>query len=245
MDPFGTKLSEQAKKEAISRVRNLVEELPETTCNHRALCCNAGCPNMTYSEYLSIREMYIDPMGKEERLELLLECVRRYITPQDPVNPKPCPHLNSENKCSVYLARPFRCRTYGLVPSKLYNQMVKDVAKETGIPKKDLPLCSQCPYVKVKPEHADRFPGGRIPQHLFKELEATLHESDLRLGIPKKILEEGFSYLTYHDWHVMSELGEGWMETLTGVRMEESEEGKELFLAALKDAVAGMVEGGK
>ena len=84
-----------------------------------------------------------------------------------------------------------------------------------------------------------------LPQHLFKELEATLHENDLRLGIPKKIVEEGFSYLTYHDWHVMSELGEGWMETLTKVRLEESEEGKELFLGALKDAVAGIPEGKK
>jgi Fe-S-cluster containining protein len=242
MDPFGTKLSEQDKRKAIGVVRSLVEELPETTCNHRAQCCNAGCPNMTYSEYLSIREMYIDKMSEEERLELLLECVRRYITPQNPLDPKPCPHLDSENKCSVYLARPFRCRTYGTIASKLFKQMVKDVAKETGIPKRHLPLCEQCPYVKVKPEYAEKFPGGKIPQHIFKELEAALHENDLNLGIPKKIVAKGFSYLTYHDWHVMSELGERWMETLTQLRLSDSDEEKELFLEALKDAVAGAPE---
>lgn len=228
------KASVDSKMKAINVVKDQMKKLPETTCSHRGECCDAGCPNMTYSEYLCLREKYIDSMDKNKRLELLLGCLRLYIQRQDVTKPRPCVFLTDNKMCSVYEARPYRCRTYGIIPSKLHSRMVGRVSKETGIARSKILLCKQCPYVKVKANQGD-FPGGKLPEYLIKEIEAALHENDRELGVP-----EG-GYLTFHDWHVMAELGEEWMEKLSQVRLIDDDDKKERFLDTLKDAVAGLV----
>jgi Fe-S-cluster containining protein len=243
MDPFRTKLRDSKKRRAIGVVREQMERLPRTTCEGRIQCCNTGCPNMTYSEYLSMREAFIDGMGKQGRLDLIIKCVRRYITKQDPLLPRPCVLLTEHGTCSVYESRPFRCRTYGLISSKMYERMARAAANDAGVPVGKMPLCHQCPKVKVKPEDADSFPDGRIPDDLMEEMEAILQDNDLNLGIPLVVQKQGMAYLTIHDWHLMTELGEAWMGNLSAIRLSDSTMAKEQFVAALKDAVAGLIGG--
>jgi Fe-S-cluster containining protein len=245
MDPFGLNISDKKKVKAMKKVRKQLAALPNTTCSGRAECCNAGCPNMTYAEYLCLRTGFIDTMSKDERLELLMKCIKRYITKQDPVAPRPCLLLTEHGTCSVYAERPYRCRTYGLIPSGMYRRMVGQVAKDAGVARRRMPLCEQCPFVKIAPEQAEEFPGGKIPRGLIERIEVALHENDLRLGIPEEIQKKGLAYLTFHDWHLMIEIGEGWMGNLSEVRLIDDELKKEQFLGALKNAVAGLYEEGR
>lgn len=227
---------------AVDKTQEVYKPLPETTCDHRAICCKAGCPNMYYAEFYSIYSNYVMKMPREKRIELTLQCIRQYLQPQSVEKTKPCVHLSSDNKCTVYSSRPLKCRLYGLIPPALYNKIVSAVAEDMQVEKEKLPLCQQCDRVKIKPEFADKFPSGKIPQPMIKEMEQALKDNDLRLGIPKSVQDDGFGYLTYHDWHVMFELGEKVMEVLTKSRLTFSEDKKEQLVVALKKLLDGVSE---
>lgn len=243
MNPFGIGPSEDKVASAISEARACHEELPETTCKQRACCCKAGCPNMYYSEYLNMRTN-LDAMAPDESVDLLVKCVRQYLVGQTvekdgkkSINQKPCVFLGRDNNCQVYAVRPMKCRTYGLVPARLHDEAVDQVSKEMGVPKNEVPLCVQCPFVKVKPEHSHKFPDGKIPEDMIRGIEQRLRNADNSLGITKGIQNMGHSYLTFHDWHLMSELGEEWMATLTPIRQTKSEEWKDKFVQDLREAL--------
>jgi len=229
-------------KKGIERVKKLVSGLPETTCSSRGICCRAGCPNMTVGEYLRIHHEHVEKLTKEERIELIVKCVKLYIEPQDPTGWRPCPLLSEDMKCEAYLARPFRCRTYGLIPNDLYRNMVERVEKETKVAATNMPLCIQCQLVKVKPEFEEQFPGGVIPENMIKKIESQLRENDRELGIEEDTQEEGFSYLTFHDWHLLFSVGEKIMSYLTQLRLSKDKSSKERFIVLLKEQIAGSVK---
>lgn len=244
MYAYGINPTNKQVRNSIKSAKKVYDALPETTCDHRACCCNAGCPNMYYSEYLDIKVNYVDKMGKEERLQLLLDCIWYYLLEQhEEVDgkmvavKKPCLHLDDEKGwCKVYDARPLKCRTYGLVPPDMHRKVVDQVAEESGVEKGDVPLCIQCPFVKIKPEYKDRFPDGVVPEETIRWAEEALMAADRDLGISKEIQKQGYGFLTWHDWHIMSEIGEGWMATLTVFRKEKDREWKEKFLEDMKMA---------
>lgn len=243
MYPHGIKPTEKQVNDAIKWTKRAYKGLPQTTCGHRACCCKAGCPNMYYAEYLNIRAQYLDSMGHEQRLELLMACIRYYLMGQYEDGPdgrvpvqKPCVHLGDDNMCTVYEARPLKCRTYGLVPPDMHRRIVGEVSEESGLPKHEIPLCIQCPFVKIKPEFREKFPDGCVPEDMIAKIESHLRGIDRELGIPAKIQEEGYGFLTFHDWHLMSVLGDGWMARLSPLREEKDKEWKEAFVGDLKEA---------
>jgi Fe-S-cluster containining protein len=233
--PFGMNPNEVLVEDCVKKVREIYDTLPLTTCDHKTDCCKAGNPNFYYCEFLSVREGSVDRMPKNDRLELTIECLRRYLTKQG--TPKPCVFLKG-NYCSIYKVRQFKCRSYGLIPQDLYAKNVKQVALEMGKPQDDVPLCKQCDRVKIRPEFKERFPGDVIPEERIKEIERSFREIDIRLGIPKTLQDKGFGFLTYHDWHLMFELGENWMEGLSKLRVGLADDKKEQFLDVLKKALA-------
>lgn len=218
---------------AIDATQATYKPLPETTCDHRGICCRAGCPNMYYAEFLGIYRKFVLPMGKDERVDLTLQCLRMYLKPQSVEDTKPCVFLK-DNNCSVYASRPLKCRLYGLYPSSLYRRMVSGVASDMGVPEEKLPLCTQCDRVKIKPEYAKEYPTGKIPEHVVAQAEKALRDNDRFLGIPAKMQVSGYGYLTYHDWHIMCELGEKYMELLSRVRTSWTSEKKELLIQDMK-----------
>ena len=225
---------------AIEKVEQLVADLPETTCAHRGICCRAGCPNMTLGEYLWISRDYVEKLDRNERLSLILTCVSLYLDKQDPRRWRPCPLLTEDMKCKAYLARPFRCRTYGLIPEELYRRMANEVEKETGIPSTFTPLCIQCKLVKMKPEFLEKYPGGKITEGKIVEIERSLRENDKELGVSEQTQKEGFSYLTFHDWHLLFCLGGAMMSHLSKIRIEGDKAAKESFMKLLKEQIVGI-----
>lgn len=196
---------------------------------------------MFYCEYLRLRTVSIDTMEKQDRFDLLLGCIRYYLMNQvecvDGKNRlvnKPC-LLLKDSLCSAYEARPLKCRTYGIVPPKMHRRIVDEVSKETKISKRSLPLSIQCPFVSIKPEFRQEF-GYWLQEPFIAKLEASLAASDRSFGISEKIQKEGYGFLSFHDWHLMSELGEVWMSNLTPLRKKMTRDEKEKFLADLKEA---------
>lgn len=234
--PFGINPTDTLVNNTIKKVRELYEDLPETTCCHRGLCCKAGCPNMYYCEFLNVRRSVVDGMSKKERLELTMSCIRTYLYGQQEKQ-RPCVFLNAENKCKIYSARHVKCRLYGLIPEWTYKRNVKEISDELNVTPESLPLCTQCDQVKVKPEFKNRFPRDRISETTIKNLEKKLRELDRELGMKKDIQEDGFGFLTYHDWHLLFEFGDVWLARLTPMRQKLNEQQKEQFLEALKKAL--------
>lgn len=238
--PFKMEPTDDEIQMALYNVNELFKTLPETTCNQRTECCKAGCPNMYYSEYLNLRLSFIEKMDRKKRLDLLVECIRRHLKEQNIQNPKPCPLLDG-NMCGVYSARPYRCRTYGLIPDEEYNKMVDAVAKDFRLPKEKIPLCQQCPFVKVKPEFKEKFPNNKLPKGKIQEDQILVKTTDIMIGMPVP-LQPMYGYLTFHDWHLLFEIGEGWLESLSKLKVSEKwkklpEEEKEKFIMTLKKSV--------
>jgi len=223
MHPYQMKPTDIEIKLAITKVIDVQGKVPATTCSHRNECCKAGCPNMYYSEYLRMSSAVKD-MPRERRSAIMLDCLRRYLTPQVVDKPKPCLFLKEDGNCEVYSSRPLKCRLYGLIPKDLYRRNVLSVARDMGVEKERVPLCVQCDQVK----------GNVVPEGKIVEMEKALRQSDLLMGMPKKIQDDGFGFLTFHDWYLISELGTEWLEGLSKIRTELNEEQKEQFLAALK-----------
>lgn len=238
--PFNMSPSEDEIQMAIYNIKELFSTLPETTCGHKTECCRAGCPNMYYSEYLALRVEHIEKMDKIKRVDLLLECLRRYLKEQNILDPKPCPLLDG-NMCSTYEARPYRCRTYGLIPDEEYNKMVDAVSSDFKILKEKIPLCNQCNLVKIKPEYLGKYPDGKLPKDKVKNDQLLIKTTDIMIGMPIQI-QSLYGYLTFHDWHLLFEIGQEWIESLSKMRVSKKWSGlkdddKEKFILSLKKSV--------
>lgn len=230
--PFGIDPTEDQLDKAVYETRNIYDECPPTTCNHLARCCKAGCPNMYYSEFVSIRRGAVDKMTALERINLTVECFKRYLYDQS--KPKPCVFLKENNMCAIYPFRHVKCRLYGLIPDDMYKRNADEVAEEMGVPKEEVPLCNQCIFVKMRPDWKEKYPDGKMPESVIASIELRIKELDRTLGISKGFQNKGFGYLTYHDWHLLFEFGEQTMHEFTQFRKNWTAEQKEKFVADLK-----------
>jgi Fe-S-cluster containining protein len=203
---------------------------------------------MYYVEYMGLREGLLDRMPDSWRAEFIIQCVNYYLLKQfdgDGNNriptEKPCLLLDGDKKCMAYKDRPLKCRTYGLVPADMHRLIVESVSKDTKIEKKNLPLCVQCPFVKIVEEDRKSYPDDVVPAEKIAKMESEIRAKDQHLGISKKFQDLGLAFLTLHDWHIMSEMGEEWMSRLTPIRTEKSQEWKNKFLEDLRHAVFSKV----
>ena len=228
--PFGMKPTDSQVTKALDSCRKIQKLCPETTCNHRIECCSAGCPNMYLCEFLSIREGVVDRLPRDKRTVLTLGCLRNYLMGS---GSRPCVFLD-EKMCSIYPHRHIKCRLYGLIPPGLFDRIANSVAKENKVARETLPLSQQCPFVKLKPEWSEQYPDGHVPEECIKEMETQLRKIDRSLGMDEKTQDDGFGFLTYHDWHLLCEFGPEWMETLTQLRLKLGNAEKEQFLSVLE-----------
>lgn len=241
MHPFGINPTKEQERNAIELFYKEMKQLPETYCSNTGECCKAGCPNMTYSEYLVMNELFLEK-DKKYKTEIIISCLSKYLIKQDAKKPKSCLFLNDKNMCSVYDFRPFRCRLYGVIPNILYKKIVKEVSREMRVCCKFIPLCNQCKNVKIKEEFKEKFKDNIVPVEIIKRIETTLRASDYELGVPKQVQDNGFSYLTFHDWHILVTLGEKWMSDMTKLRLSLSDDKKEQFISSLKSFIIKNME---
>ncbi len=171
----------------------------ETTCPGHCVCCSVACPQMNYSEFLIIVNRIYDKFAKEKRMEILKKSIKYFFSNS---LVKPCPLLDGK-KCSIYEVRPLNCRMFGLWPEDSYEERVQRFMKVTGLKKEEIPLNTQCKYVKRVDES----------QPLTKEIIEKMYEdiNNLDIGVgnfTKEQIEKRYNQRTWHDWFMVNVFGE-------------------------------------
>lgn len=184
-------------KEKLQAVYNYISL--DTTCPGHCVCCNVACPQMNYSEFLVILDKIYNDCPKYTRLNILKTSIK-YFFSQSIV--KPCPLLDGTH-CSVYKDRPLSCRMYGLWPEDAYEERVSKFMEATGMKREEIPLNTQCKYVKRVDES----------KPLTKEVIDGLYQAinDIDISIEKYTEEQvskKYNQRTWHDWFMVTVFGE-------------------------------------
>lgn len=193
-----------------------------TTCPGHCVCCQVACPQMNHSEFLVIVDSLYRREAKVDRAEVLKASVRYFFSNS---LIKPCPLLVN-GRCSVYEERPLACRLYGQWPDDMYDDRVKGFIKSTGLKKEEIPLNTQCQF--VKPVDKDRVPISRKDiEEMFKAIDTL----DMNVGgFDEKQIGKRYNQRTWHDWFMVTVFGEERLSALTT-----------FFLAAEEEAVEDLV----
>ena len=211
----------------------------ETTCNHQCECCKVAMPQINYSEFIQIISN-VWKRAHEEVIEVIctsLEYFFRYEYEKWGMATmvKPCMLLDGNNMCSVYEDRPLSCRLYGLWPREMYENRVDKFAKayeRYGLKREDLPLNTQCPYVKRKDDSVALTP--EIIQGLYDQLDKL----DQTVGsFSNAQIRQKENYRTFHDWLLLKVLGEDWLSLITTFILAADKDMMEDQIAVLKNVI--------
>ena len=188
-----------------------------TTCKGSVACCNISCPSMNFSEFSQLINEIWDTTSKSEKIELICTSIE-YFFRHDFEKwgmeslVKKCILLSNEGKCRYYSSRPLNCRMYGLWPDDIYKARVDKFEKayEGLLKREELPLNTQCPYVKRVDNTVP------ITKELIDGLFAQLDNLDKKIGNFTDVqIENKENYRTFSDWLLLKTFGEAWLVNLT------------------------------
>jgi Fe-S-cluster containining protein len=212
----------------------------ETTCNHSGICCNVACPSMNYSEFVQIANVLWNTKSHNEIVELICTSLEYFFKYEyakwgkDSLN-KPCMMLNDKGLCAIYEDRPLNCRLYGLWPEKDYESRVQKFVKayeSYNLKKEDLPLSSQCPFVKRVDDSKELT--SEVIQGLFDQLDKL----DQKIADFSDVqVRQRENYRTFHDWLLLKIFGESWLSGLTTFVLAASRETMESQIEMLKEVI--------
>ena len=212
-----------------------------TTCAHHCECCKTACPSMNYCEFLNIITDLWPRLDKQGKIDLICKSVEYFFkTDYEKFNReifiKPCMLLDSEGLCRIYLRRPASCRWYGLWPKEMYEQRVDKFEKaysKYGLKREDLPLNTQCPYVKRVNETVP------VTQEVISEMYGSLDKLDESVeGFSTLQIAQKENYRTFHDWVLYKIYGEEWLSKLTVLSMAADKAALEDQINAFKQVIA-------
>jgi len=184
-------------KDKIASIYNTVSL--ETTCPGHCVCCHVACPQMNYSEFLVIVNYIYDSFPKETRVNILKKSIEYFFSSKIV---KPCPLLVNKF-CSCYKVRPLSCQMYGLWPDDMYNDRVEKFEQVSGLKKEEIPLNTQCEYVK---RVDDSVP---LTKEIIEAMYLALNELDAQVGdFTKEQVEKKYNQRTWHDWFMVNVFGE-------------------------------------
>jgi len=211
----------------------------DSTCNGTCECCKTACPSMNYCEFSQLINEIWKTTDRSEKIEIICKSVEYFFYNQFEkfgmkTLIKPCMLLSEKNRCKWYEFRPLNCRLYGLWPSTMYKERVDKFEKAyDGLLKREqLPLNTQCPYVKMKDESKP------LTKEVIEELFKQLDMLDSRVGnFSEAQIGQKANYRTFHDWLLLKIFGEDWLVKLTDFMMAASFQTIEAQIACLKDVI--------
>ena len=206
-----------------------------TSCCRQCGCCRVACPQMKYSEAVNILTKIWAEWSKADKKEFLMTCIR-YFFSRSLV--KPCPLLKG-NECRVYEDRPLNCRIYGLWPTEMWDRRVEALAAKLDLPKEQIPLNTQCAFVKRKnglPLTEEEVEGlflslDELDVVLLAESDATRYEEW------QGKVDMNWNYRAVHDWALLHFFGEEWLMNLTSIAMSGSAESIEKLIQDIEKVV--------
>ena len=223
--------------EKLQKIRSSSGDL-STSCCRQCGCCRVACPQMKYSEALQILNHIWNQWERKDIRELLVTSVR-YFFSRSLI--KPCPLLKN-NGCGIYNDRPINCSLYGLWPKDVYQKRVENLAKKLDLKVEQIPLNTQCPFVKPI---SGKFPTEQQIEYTFNLLDdldfailsapnaaemAGLNEEEKKALVIKRQKEwkmkikHGWNYRVLHDWILVLFWGEEALIKMTSIAMSATPE---------------------
>jgi len=217
---FPVKKAKSGKKitlrERLDRIYSSKANLA-TTCAGRCECCKVACPQMNYSEFISLLTTIWSKASNDEKLDLICQSLEYFFLYDfDKFGKgslvKPCMLLSEKGECKYYEQRPLNCRLYGLWPEEDYKKRVDAFAEayEGKLTREELPLNTQCPDVKRVDDSVELTT--ELIQSMFDELDKL--DSQI-LQFSDAQVKQRENYRTFHDWLLVKVLGEDWLSKLT------------------------------
>ena len=209
-----------------------------TQCNRSLCCCKVACPQMAYSEFVSLITNMWGRESKNEKINLICKSVEYFFRYQYEkwgmeALEKPCLLLDDENKsCKYYEFRPLNCRLYGLWPKEDYEARVDKFAKAYevhGLKREDLPLNKQCKFVKRKDSTTELT--GELIDKLFERLDNLDKVTGEFSSVQVRQKE---NYRTFHDWLMLKVFGEDSLSQFTAFILAADRPTMEDQIEALK-----------
>lgn len=211
----------------------------DTTCKGKCECCKVAMPQMNYSEFIQLINDVWSTTSKSDKIEMICTSVDYFFYNEfDKFGlktlVKPCMLLSKEGKCKYYESRPLNCRLYGLWPEDTYAARVDKFEKayEGVLKRKEIPLNTQCPYVKRVDESK------KLDAETINYLFAQLDLLDVDIGRFSELrIKNRENYRTFHDWLLLKVFGEDWLIKLTTFMLAAN---KDIILdqiKALKDVI--------
>jgi len=210
-----------------------------TTCEGRCECCKVAMPTMAYSEFSQLITEIWDNEANESKIDLICKCIEYFFHYEfskfgmDTMI-KPCMLLDGDGKCEYYESRPLNCRLYGLWPDDMYKTRVDKFEKayEGLLERKDIPLNTQCPYVKRVNDSEE------LTEEIIEELFKALDDLDSKIGyFSSTQIKNGENRRTFHDWMLFKIWGEDNLSSLTALMLGLDKEGIEDQIKAFKNVI--------
>jgi len=207
-------------------LNSLYEQMPKTIgCIGCGKCCKIQHPHCYSIEFYNMLYL-LDDFTEEQKINLHAACLSNYL--DNSIN-KPCVFLGEDNKCKTYSCRDYNCRSFGIVPKKAYAKHVKAVKKNFPGIRLGLEKQSDC-CGGVRPEE---FIGAKKLDEIFNKIA----DLDRKLGIADKDVDDGTSYMTFHDHYLLFYYRENteMLEKLTQIKYNCSEQEKKAFVSAVME----------
>ena len=208
----------------------------KTTCCRQCTCCRVACPQMKYSEALTIVDHIWKNYDDVARKKILTKSVKYFFSKS---LIKPCLFLNG-NECEIYEIRPLNCRLYGLWSKKSWDERVVKMASYLKLPIEKIPLNTQCKF--VRPKSGLKLEEKQIAD-LFESLD-SIDKAILSSGSGQyvsqkanEMINKNWNYRTIHDWILFFFWGEEKLYQMTEVAMIATDDQLEDILSSFVDMV--------
>jgi len=183
-------------------------------------------PQMNYSEFSQLLVEIWQNYTQDEKLNLLCQSIEYFFRNEfekwgKEIFIKPCMLLDKDNMCKNYESRPLSCRMYGLWPDENYTSRVDKFEKayEGLLTRDELPLNTQCPYVKRVDESQE------LTNELIEGIYKQLDQLDKKVGnFTEAQIDNKENYRTLHDWILWTFIGEDNLSALTRFMMGSKKE---------------------
>jgi len=193
----------------------------DTTCAGRCECCKTAMPQMNFCEATQLFKEVWDGESKSSKIDIICTSIEYFFKHEfekwgRDILVKPCMLLSEDGRCKYYNSRPLSCRLYGLWPEEDYTARVDkfERAFEGLVTREELPMHTQCPYVKRVDESVE------LTTEVINGLFAQLDDLDAKIGDFSELqIKEKENYRTFHDWVLLIIYGEEWLSQWTAMIM--------------------------
>ena len=243
MNPYNIDQTEQNLQGPIISLGILYDNMPKTSgcekCHEvngddAIWCCKKQNPSMFYVEFLKVWQDVQNAWSTDDKTHLILRAIKNHL-----INAPDKGCIFHQDECTVYENRPFACRMYGVVSEEAWNRRWETLKKQMGDAFNAKP---QCDLVNIEQMKENPDPHKKVPDHQENSWYEHTKKCEERIGVdPATITSHdlpGGSYRTFHDHLLLELFDEGFLHTISQVRLTNpSQEDIDKTVEAVRDVL--------